>query len=225
MKYDSYCNIKYHNFPQSPELQQLWLEKCGLTTKYPDMKVCSDHFTIDDYDCVCLHGVETNEVIRKLKPTAYPHCNLGSSTTTKIPLKFKDVKIAVDENKRLKQELQDLQKEAEILLKKTQVLEKRQSKRKMSVVKVKKKYDNLKRKSNSTKDHKNILSKVFSAAQVGVLIGKEKIFWSNDDLAMAFTLRQMGNKQSYLYLKETLNFPLPALSCVQKWVTAKAAVK
>lgn len=68
------------------------------------------------------------------------------------------------------------------------------------------------------KSKEAVLRSLFSEAQISLLKGnKEKVYWSDDDLAQAFTLRHMGGKELYLYLKNTLNYPLPALSCVQAW--------
>ncbi|KAJ8985743.1 hypothetical protein NQ317_014396 [Molorchus minor] len=63
----------------------------------------------------------------------------------------------------------------------------------------------------------NCLEKVFTPAQIQLLMGK-KVFWSDDDLARAFTLRHMGGKELYLYLRNTVNLPLPSLSCIQNAV-------
>lgn len=92
-------------------------------------------------------------------------------------------------------------------------------KKKYSALKVK--VERLKNGSFILQKDKSLLSKVFSDAQIKILTGKEKVVWTNDDLAMAFSLRQMSSRECYLYLKRFLNYPLPALSCVQRWAASK----
>lgn len=70
-------------------------------------------------------------------------------------------------------------------------------------------------------EQRNILSKVFSESQIKILSGKKKIYWSNDDMAMGYTIRQISNKRCYFYLSKKLNFPLPALSSIKRWSTLK----
>lgn len=76
------------------------------------------------------------------------------------------------------------------------------------------------RSKYNIKNKKNVVRKVFSDAQINLLLGKKKVIWSDDDLAKAFTLRHIGSKECYLYLKNQLNMPLPALACVQKWAAS-----
>lgn len=68
---------------------------------------------------------------------------------------------------------------------------------------------------------KNLLAKVFSESQIKILSGKKKIYWSNDDMAMAYTIRHLSNRRCYTYLSKNLNFPLPALSSMKRWASIK----
>lgn len=68
---------------------------------------------------------------------------------------------------------------------------------------------------------KNILAKVFSESQIKILSGKKKIYWSNDDMAVGYTIRHLSNKRCYAYLTKNLNIPLPALSSIKRWATIK----
>lgn len=82
-------------------------------------------------------------------------------------------------------------------------------------------YESLRRASMSMADEKNILSKVFSESQIKILSGKKKIYWSNDDMAIGYTIRHLSNKRCYMYLSKKLNIPLPALSSIKRWSTLK----
>lgn len=84
-------------------------------------------------------------------------------------------------------------------------------------------YREARNKSRSYNEQLSILSKVFSESQIKILSGKKKIYWSNDDMAMGYTVRHMSSKRCYVYLTKTLNIPLPALSSIKRWVTLKKA--
>lgn len=223
LKYDHESLIKYHNFPQNVNLQKLWQEKCGMLQNYDDdVKVCSDHFLCKDYEFVYNSKVKNNERMGKLRLNAVPTRNLQlREPSSSLGPHLLEIRKVVDENESLSEKLENLLKEKHELTAKLLIYDKILHKRKSAIIKAKKQYDKLKKKINGCKEQKNLLAKVFSDSQIGVLLGRSKVIWSNNDLAMAFTLRQMGSKDCYLYLKETLNIPLPALSCVQKWVASK----
>lgn len=183
-------------------------------------KVCSDHFLPSDYESVVYKQTpKGDECCRNLKVNAVPHQNLRKVETVKP--NYDDVKRAVDENLMLKEQMETLVNDREALQLKIHMYESRHAKRKLELQKLKQQYDKLKKRNCSVREQKNLLRKVFSEAQIGILAERKKVVWSDDDLAMAFTLRQMGSRDCYLYLKETLNIPLPALSCVQKWVASQ----
>lgn len=225
LKYDPQNTVKYHNFPQNVTLRKVWQEVCGLPENFniDTVKVCSDHFFSHDYDCVYDSGIKKNKSVRKLRSSAIPSRNL--KVNTKLDSKnillpqLNEIKEAVDENQQLKNLLETLHKEKDDLSAKLHICNKKLKKTRNAVLRVRKQY--LRKKASNYQKHRNLLAKVFSDSQIGVLLGRSKVIWSNNDLAMAFTLRQMGSRECYLYLKETLNFPLPALSCVQKWAASK----
>lgn len=86
---------------------------------------------------------------------------------------------------------------------------------------VREKHTFLKVSMMTVQQQKNVLAKVFSESQIKILSGKKKIYWSNDDMAMGYTLRHMSNKRCYTYLSKNLNIPLPALSSIKRWATIK----
>lgn len=225
LKYDHESLVKYHNFPQNIILRKIWQEKCGtgiVQNNDNDIKVCSDHFFVRDYEISYNSEVENSKHMRRLKSNAVPTRNIQlQEPNTNLVSRLNDIRKVVDENELLNKKLEILLKEKDELTAELLIYDKKFQRRKSAIVKAKKQYDKLKKKVNGCKEQKNLLAKVFSDSQVGVLLGRSKVIWSNDDLAMAFTLRQMGSKDCYLYLKETLNLPLPALSCVQKWVASK----
>lgn len=209
-KYNINSPRKFFDFPQNTELRALWQEACRIPLHHSteNLKICSDHFTDNDYDIICDSNVKPEDYHRRLKPDAVPHCNLDP-----------ELEQAVEENQLLKSQLEQLEKEKNELENKIAQVNLRMMKKVAATQRLKLRSERIRRDCNGSLK-KNLLSKVFSHAQIGVLMGKRKVIWSDDDLAMAFTLRHMGNKECYLYLKETLNFPLPALSCIQKWAAS-----
>lgn len=215
-RYNADCGFKCFDFPRNNDLCAVWKQVCKIPPhcNTENLKICSDHFDIGDYDMIYAHSIKNGEYVSKLKDGAIPHVNLNISNTY-----YSEIKQAVDENCKLKQKLDALLKQQSELTNKSEKMSIKIAKRLMMIQKLKRRYHKLKRSIN-TNHRKNLLMKVFSNAQVGILMRHNKVVWSDDDLAMAFTLRQMSSKDFYLHLKETLNIPLPALSCVQKWAAS-----
>lgn len=67
------ATFKFHNFPKDPILKQKWKALCNvpLTTNTSQLKVCSDHFTLEDYNRN-LKAEFLNDLKRTLKDTALP---------------------------------------------------------------------------------------------------------------------------------------------------------
>lgn len=64
-----------------------------------------------------------------------------------------------------------------------------------------------------------LMSPAFTRTQIEKLIfNKKKVLWKNEDICRAFTLRYLG-KRSYLYLRNELKVPLPAISTLQRWAS------
>ncbi|KAK9718221.1 Transposase protein [Popillia japonica] len=189
--------ITFHNFPTDTELQDIWLEKCDLSPA-----------GIND---------DVGGGFRILKSDAVPSENLP---IIRVP-PFESVTEHVDAKEFLESTLNKLKQQQLQLTKELNVYNKnlKAKKKKYSALKVK--VERLKNGSFILQKDKSLLSKVFSDAQIKILTGKEKVVWTNDDLAMAFSLRQMSSRECYLYLKRFLNYPLPALSCVQRWAASK----
>lgn len=60
---------------------------------------------------------------------------------------------------------------------------------------------------------------IFTKSQKDLIIHKKKkIKWSTEDISRAFTLRYLS-KRCYLYLRNTLKYPLPHVSTLVKWAS------
>ncbi|KAJ8918034.1 hypothetical protein NQ315_011490 [Exocentrus adspersus] len=73
----------------------------------------------------------------------------------------------------------------------------------------------------SQQEQKELLSKVFSEAQIKILLGGQRSVWSNDDMAVAYTIRHLSNRKFYSYVSQRLHIPLPGMSTIQRWVCTK----
>lgn len=64
-----------------------------------------------------------------------------------------------------------------------------------------------------------IVSPTLTRTQVEkIVLRKKKIVWKTEDISRALTLRYLG-KRSYLYLRDMLQMPLPALSTLRRWAS------
>lgn len=85
------------------------------------------------------------------------------------------------------------------------------------------KSSNMKNKSMFTKQRtREILSKVFSETQLRVLMGrKKKTNWSDDDMAVGYTIKHLSNLTCYNYLLRNMNLPLPGISSIKRWIQVR----
>jgi hypothetical protein len=69
------------------------------------------------------------------------------------------------------------------------------------------------------KEETNAMKKFFTKNQMDLLLKRRKrVNWTSEEAASAFTLRYYS-KKSYLYVKSTLQFPLPGLSSLRRWAS------
>lgn len=75
--------------------------------------------------------------------------------------------------------------------------------------------------SNEHKKVCDAMDKVFTVSQKKVLIDKhKKVKWDRKIMSAAFALKYLSSN-SYLYLKNNLMYPLPGLSTLRRWATAR----
>lgn len=134
---------------------------------------------------------------------------------------FKQLEQLKRENASLKKEIQTLQPVVEKLREELYKKQEACNKSNTQLNKLIAKSNWLQTSAMSIQEQKNILSKVFSESQIKILSGKKKIYWSNDDMAMGYTIRHMSSKRCYFYLTKNLNIPLPAISSIKRWATTK----
>lgn len=63
---------------------------------------------------------------------------------------------------------------------------------------------------------KSMLSSVLTSNQVDLILNKkDKVKWTSEEMSTALTLRYLS-KATYIFLRDKLNFPLPALATLQR---------
>ncbi|EFA11760.1 Transposable element P transposase-like Protein [Tribolium castaneum] len=68
-------------------------------------------------------------------------------------------------------------------------------------------------------DEINVLKQFLTENQIALLLRtNKKVNWKDDEIAIAFTIRYYS-KQCYLYLRDKLHYPLPALSSLRRWAS------
>lgn len=84
------------------------------------------------------------------------------------------------------------------------------------------KLENMKNKENvdlAVDKIYEIMTPIFTRTQIEKLVyRKKKLLWKNEDICRAFTLRYLG-KRPYVYLRDKLKVPLPAISTLQRWAS------
>lgn len=150
-------------------------------------------------------------------PFVYLNENFTSEEDTKIHTleKFKQ------ENVTLQNQVEQLKSEIDLLRNKLNETKCRYHNAKSDYNITQSTYCSLQVSNMSIQQQKNLLAKVFSASQIKILSGKKKIYWSNDDMAVGYTIRHLSNKRCYMYLSKSMNIPLPALSSIKRWATIK----
>lgn len=132
---------------------------------------------------------------------------------------YPDLYLLQAHNKSLKRKVEVLEQELEILQKNLTEKESEHSKYENEYKDLESQITN--KNMFSQQEQKTVLSKVFSEAQIKILFGKKKVYWSNDDMAVGYIIRHLSNKRCYSYLTKNLNIPLPGVSSIKRWVTAK----
>ncbi|XP_066255410.1 uncharacterized protein [Euwallacea similis] len=225
------ATYKFHNFPKSLKERLKWNAICQLPADTPHSyvrKVCSEHFTLDDYQRDLKGEFLSPGTKRSLKPSALPSININYNLEeldklTLYPLSSSDEEEEeIAEGTDLASQVENLKYQV-ISLKNQITATQFTISKKIKSAKSRKGYlahfkRDLKKTTKAIKERKTAPENFLSKAQIELLKGeKKKVFWSDDDLAKAFSIRHMGGKEFYLYMKNTLNYPLPALACVQAW--------
>lgn len=134
---------------------------------------------------------------------------------------FRQLEILKTRNDKMLKELVKLERNVVALKNKVKTKVYECGKKNVEYNKLLKTLHNLESGSMSVAEQKTILSKVFSESQIKILSGKKKIYWSHDDMAVAYTLRHISSKRCYMYLSKNLNIPLPGLSSIKRWQALK----
>lgn len=236
----------FFNFPQDKEVCQVWKQKCGIASHHPvsTAKVCASHFRAMDFkgskrkliaDAVPRENLHWMVGAPEIKASDLNYnkqtrrweviveLESGKNNTSSLDnqtVDWCDVQEEVNHSLLLEERYSRLLEEDKKWVKAHGVYKRKIAGLNQRFIRIKGEIEKHRGKSTMNPDE-SLIYKMFSQAQINFLLAKKKVVWSHDDMARAFTLRQAGNKELYLYLKDTLNMPLPSLSSVQKWAAAK----
>lgn len=74
---------------------------------------------------------------------------------------------------------------------------------------------NIKEEQEKRENLESSLKSFLSRTQINSLLKQKRVVWSSEDIAKAFTLRYLS-KRTYIYLRNTLHYPLPHLSTLKR---------
>ncbi|KYN35649.1 hypothetical protein ALC56_10209 [Trachymyrmex septentrionalis] len=83
----------FHRIPANEEMRNKWLQIIGRNLSYKGARVCSDHFTENDY-----HDINPYTKIKRLKNTAVPSVILQKKKDTKGTLLYQNIDINLYNN-------------------------------------------------------------------------------------------------------------------------------
>lgn len=180
----------------------------------PSKKICHKHFP-----CEYIIEGSAGPFTKILEVEAVPIIDVEGPLVNKTNENFhKRIINSVELNYQLKKRFSELEKELNELNERSQQLDRRLVSKDVTMRKMNEKLEKSKQKTEV--DKSDILTRCFSETQINYLLGRKRVVWTDDDMARAFCIRNMTNRECYLYLKKTLNIPLPALRSVQKWAAS-----
>jgi len=77
--------VSYHRFPKNPKLRRLWKLACKRQDEFDEEKwrICSNHFSEDDFQRDLKNELLNRPLVKKLKPDVVPTLNLLPSSAAK----------------------------------------------------------------------------------------------------------------------------------------------
>lgn len=207
----------FHLFPKQENTRQQWIEFCGRDRSFNarTWRICSLHFDETDYEKdlqaellnyiprgrklklgAVPFSVQKQEYNLEANATLAPQESMEEETSKLIYYQEDNSIIAV-----LKNTIEKLEKD---ILEKDQKI--RMMRKRIHILKV----INRKKSVNVSTSCKcsNVLSKIFTPTQILKIKGSKKIIWTPQDITQALTLRYLS-KRSYIYLRDSLKYPLP----------------
>ncbi|XP_011065371.1 PREDICTED: uncharacterized protein LOC105152656 [Acromyrmex echinatior] len=83
----------FHRIPANEEMRNKWLQIIGRNLSYKGARVCSDHFTENDY-----HDINPYTKVKRLKNTAVPSVILQKKKDTKRTLSYQNIEVNLYNN-------------------------------------------------------------------------------------------------------------------------------
>jgi len=75
------------------------------------------------------------------------------------------------------------------------------------------------KKQKTEEEVRSLVSNVLTKNQLDLILKKKKkVIWSTDEISKSFALRCLSQR-AYLYVRNSLNYPLPGLSSLRRWAS------
>ncbi|CAH0552768.1 unnamed protein product [Brassicogethes aeneus] len=232
-------NTQFYYFPNDSKLCKQRLSVCGFDKKIDTKRVfiCGQHF---DDDCFNIKVDNTRTLKNDAIPSIFfPHLHNQTNMDTNFCVKMHD-NTKISENKdfinnvsTVEESKVDLEKYKKLTKIKLKTLEMAKKSYEDSLHKIQNKNIYLNNKIKKLRhdkillnnsqmtqiEEKQLLQKVFTKSQIKVLeTGIAKTRWTDQDMAIGYMIKQLGNKNSYQYLNKNLKIPLPGVSSIHHWM-------
>lgn len=118
--------------------------------------------------------------------------------------------------KKLLSKHNDLKRKYKVVLESNQNLERESKHLKLEVNSA---LEKLKVEEGVRQSLEKVLETSFSATQIKLMsMQKKRVTWHSDDISKAFAIRYLS-KRCYIYLRNTLKYPLPHIDTLKKWAS------
>ncbi|XP_031333557.1 uncharacterized protein LOC116163654 [Photinus pyralis] len=226
-------DIKFYAFPKGKNLvtntiRLEWINRCKRDDKFnPNTHyICSVHFNKLSYERDMQNELLGLPLRRILKSTAVPTLHLPNTKSSTIT--DRDRRHEKRERRKIISDILSNSNEPENSEQPgTSIINRNDSgedshKLKYEELlavhaKLKQDYSSLKEENKKEIKRLNDLLRYYKKKNRLKLTSKD-VNWNREELATAFTLRYYS-KKCYLYVRNNLNYPLPSLSTLKKWVS------
>nr|XP_022908341.1 uncharacterized protein LOC111419713 [Onthophagus taurus] len=187
-----------------------------------------------------IQSVETQSSIKNIEIIDYQEVTYSSINNVEVPpanieIEITDYQEEIEStethsaNRGIENRVSDLQIEVSQLREENYKLKRKLTRKQKIILRQRRQNNNLSQvirnfKLKQNKEAKKVvdqiirnkLTDVFTSKQLDKILTKKQVRWTDEDISIAFTLRYLS-KPCYLYLRNSLNYPLPGETTIHSW--------